>query len=172
MKLYHRNLLTDYANRPYIRWLFSHWFADLGSSAYITLDNLEDFKSRGANVMEDRWRPSTIEARYMNTTKGAYLTFEHRYFSMIENAEEMRLIARFAWAWMQYVKGQQFGEDFQYKEQIPFTLTADQLRAMQKPREAKVMCHEFFAKLGLPWDDYSHFFDRNYLRRIKWGKFV
>jgi hypothetical protein len=172
IKTFHRNLLTDYANRPYIRWLFSNWFADLGSAVMVTDEGLDSFVAGGANVMSHFIAHSTVEARYMGSTKGSYLTFEHRYFSMVENTDELKLIATFAQTWMEKILERQATIDGDYVGKIPFTLTHEQLKDMRNVRKAKVICETFFADLGLQWSDYLPFFKRNYARRIKWGKFV
>ena len=175
MEAFHTNLLMDYTNRPYVRWLFSHWFADAGTAVLVGMDDLHALKGPYDPMERARLCTSTIEPRFMRSNKGEYLSFEFRMFSMVESPEELRLIARFAAAWMAYVKKRTVGDneyDTSPLQSIPLDLTADRLKGMRDPSLARYYCADFIKELGLQWKDYVPFFRRNYLRRIKWGAFV
>jgi hypothetical protein len=180
MEMFHHNLLMDYTNRPYIRWLFSHWFADLGTSVMVNdiyLPYVLDPQSTPYNPIQRAHEiTSTIEPRYMHSTKGDYLTFEVRLFSMVESPDELRLIALFVDAWMGHIKqrttnGYDYGDETTLKP-ILLDLDETKLTALKDPHKARMMCAAFMGELGLEWGPYSVFFKRNYLRRIQWGEFV
>jgi hypothetical protein len=183
METFHRNLLMDFANRPYIRWLFSHWFADAGSSVMLRAESpLLTTSERNADGSIKPYDPleegcsgaSVIEPRFMQSNKRSYLTFEMRVFSMVESPDEVRLIARFAKAWMDRIKTITLPDCEYYTttHSIPLDLTLDKLADMKDPMKARAMCASFIQGLGLEWGPYSVFFKRNYLRRIQWGAFV
>lgn len=184
MEAFHRNLLMDFTNRPYIRWLFSHWFADAGSSVMLHAESPWLVNSPPCNVdgSPQQYDPleagchgaSVIEPRFMRSAKGEYLTFEVRLFSMVESPDEVRLIARFAKAWMDKVKATTMdgSEYYSTTVAIPLDLTLERLADMRDPMKARAMCAAFIQELGLQWGPYSVFFKRNYLRRIQWGEFI
>lgn len=182
MKAFHVNLLVDLANRPYVRWLFSQWFADEGSLCTITLSNLKTREAWGTRspskitpdaVFRHAMRQSCcIEPRWMVSQKGSYLTFEFRMFSMVENADELRSLVRFVEAWVREVQNRTGKLGVLSDQYAPVTITKAQLVAMGKVRPAKALCREFITSLGLPWSEYLPFFDRHYAVRIRQGVMV
>jgi hypothetical protein len=180
MEAFHRNLLIDYVNRPYLRWLFSNWFADSGSSVIVNTENFKKFKSKKNNIYDiDFFYTNAIEPRYMSSTKNSYLSFELRFFSMIHNPKELKLIVNFANRWIQHVlkktqESEILGDTFYLNtfKDIPIEITHKKLLDMEDPKKSKEICKKFLDFLGLPWQDYEIFYDRNYSRRIKFGKFV
>jgi hypothetical protein len=177
MEAYHRNWLMDYTNRPYIRWLFSHWFADKGTEVLIhDVGYLPTDGSVYDPLQRAKVCTSTIEPRYMDSVKGNHLTMEVRLFSMVESPDELKLIAQFAAAWMAHIREKTVGGTWDYfpePQMIPLDLDADKLAALKVPAKARAICEGFFTDaLKLEWKPYSAFFERNYLRRIKWGAFV
>lgn len=165
MEKFHRALVVDYANRPYIRWLFKQWFAD--NSALI-LAGGEDTKKRPSpdTLFKRSFANGGLEARFMATNKNTYPTFEFRQFSMIHNPDELKAIVSFVRGWTKQV-------EIAARQEIRFTLTTKQLRNMQDLRKARKICRDFIVHdLGLDWKDYEVFFNRNYVKRARFGKFV
>ena len=170
MERFHRNILIDYANRPYIRWLFANWFADSHSHAIFTHKDLmakekwsdDEIFKRGVE------RTSAIESRFMFTSKKSYLTFEFRFPSMVETPREVILLVQFIEAWVKRVlKSVDDGETFTQ------TISTRNFISWKKIGIARDDCKRFLVDiLGLDWQDYETFFNRNLYRRIRFGKLV
>lgn len=164
METFHRNLATDLANRPYIRWLFKQWFADESGTVLVNRGNYDTVVPR----MEDPDYILSVEQsvcpRFMGSSKTSYLTFEHRQFSMVDNADEVRAIVRVATRWTNYLRD--------LEKPVRFTLTKRALDEMATVRGARAHCREWIKLLGLPWADYEPFFQRFYKPRILWGEMI
>ena len=186
MKAFHTNLAVDFANRPYIRWLFSQWFTDEESSGglcIITEQNLSDKEIWGdinplAITAEQVFlrtirHSSCIEPRFMGCYKGSYLTFEFRMFSMVEDAEELGHIARFTEAWVNSLVKKTYEQEIVGNARgLQVIITRDQLAAMARIPSSRRICREFIESLGLNWKDYLPFYERHYINRIRFGKMV
>lgn len=161
MELFHKNLIIDYANRPYIRWLFKQWFADETGGALVT--RKEPLLQRtGQELFTESFLTGEIEARFMGTSKGTYPTFELRPFSMVANPAELKAIVLFAETWLITLQ--------RHRQQLDITITKESLRRMGSTRSARKICSEYIKYLGLDWCDYEVFFERNYVKRIKYGQ--
>lgn len=163
MERFHRNIAVDYANRPYARWLLSHWVAG-GHHHAIEADHLT-----GEPVTEDQifdrmlHGTHAIEPRFMASGKNSYLTWEFRIVGMVENARQLRAAVLLIDAWVASIA--------QGPKRV-FDLTAAKWESYTKLRGAKVACRAWVEELGLKWADYERdFFDRNYRLRIQTQKF-
>ncbi len=172
MERFHRDLATDYANRPYVRWLLAHWMGE-GSRVMIdrrtlehrALENWTPF-SRDDIFSRAVWNASSIEPRFMTSAKASYLTFEFRFVGMVENARQMCAAVRLLRAWME----QHRRRVARGHRRLRFNLTIERWDEMITPEGALKHCREWVESLGLPWDDYdADFFQRNLLMRIKHG---
>lgn len=166
MEEFHRSLIVDYAYRPYIRWLFKQWFADSGGTALISENSpAKDFRPK--NLFERVfYGGSEIEARFMGTSKACYPTFELRMFSMVANPQELKAIAIFADRWMRKIRaGGQSKEELLIDE-------SSKLPQLKNLRKARSIITNFLDELDLSWDDYASFFERNYVKRVKFGKLI
>ncbi len=173
MRLFHQNLLISFTNMPAIRWLFSQWFADNGGTLPFVTDStlLARYISMKPEavfrLLMTKERSTYIEPRYMSSSKGSYLTFEFRMFSMVDNPDELRLIARVVDKWVRHI---QFLTDRRVKL-LP-ELTPRKLADMKDMRKSRRICAEWLDSLGLSWDDYRLFHDRHYANRIRFGQMV
>ena len=178
MERFHRNLVVDYANRPYIRWLLSHWMGG-GSAVAVTKKDLKLAARKPVagklnrvwaitpNSIFDRalYIDHAIEPRFMASSKHSYLALEFRMVGMVENARQLRAAALLIDTWIAKILSR--------TGRIRFTLTIPQWNAMTKEKTARKICAEWVDNLGLDWATYeTAFFDRNYLLRIKHGEFV
>ncbi len=173
MERFHKNLAMDYANKPFIRWLLAHWMGDGGSRVIIDPERMavaKELPKEGAITRDTVFEralfyASSIEPRYMASGKNSYLTFEFRIVGMVENARQLRAAVLLIKAWMDQIK--------EKKGCLSFNLTQEKWDDMTKEEPARDMCRDWVRSLGLNWADYeTDFFARNYLMRVKHGKFV
>jgi hypothetical protein len=173
MERFHRDLATDYANRPYIRWLLAHWMGE-GSRVVIDRHRLEQRAINGAGLLtrddifsRALFNASAIEPRFMASTKNSYLTFEFRFVGMVQNATQMCAAVRLIDAWVRHHVERTYAK----RKPIQFNLTLARWDEMATPEGARQHCREWVESLGLDWADYERdFFERNYLMRIAHGK--
>ncbi len=172
MERFHRDLVMDYANRPYVRWLFAHWMGE-GSRVVIDRHRLEQRELHGVGTLTPQdifsrslFGASAIEPRFMTSAKASYLTFEFRFVGMVENAHQMCAAVRLLDAWMGYHQGRiEIG-----CPPLRFTLTPARWDEMVTPEGALSYCRAWVESLGLDWADYdADFFQRNLLMRINHG---
>lgn len=105
MERFHRNLMMDYANRPYIRWLLAQWSDNVNSLCLVTES---DFKDPARLTPESIWARAldgthAIEPRFMMASKTSHLTFEFRFINMVENAAELRAVALLINSWVNHI---------------------------------------------------------------------
>lgn len=170
MEQFHRNIAVDYANHPEIRWLFSDWMSDKAhhliwrpdmSKKLASFPKMEDYLFH--RLVNGSY---AIEPRFMKNSKGSYLTFEFRFFRMVENAEELRLAVLFVEAWVAKISGGVcLGS-----EPVKFTMNRRKWKALMDPNKAWRAISAFLESIGLNPEDYRVFFERNYLMRLKHGK--
>lgn len=172
MERFHRDLTVDFANRPYIRWMLAQWSDDLNHETAVNEETLRAYaKSAPGRRVEDEiysgsFTQCSIMARFMSCTKASYLTFELRFVDMVQSATELRAVVRLLAAWVEHHQMRTLRGDLS----IPFTLTlADWRKATHIP-SARRLCREWVKSLGLEWRDYAVFFERNLVRRIRFGK--
>lgn len=169
MERFHRNIAVEYANHPEIRWLFADW---MSSQAHHLVWSPNTEKPASFPNMEDYLFYSllngayAIESRFMKNSKGSHLTFEFRFFRMVENPEEFRLAARFVEAWVNSVAGNVTLGD----ESAKFTMNRRKWNALMNPDKAWRAISRFLDDMFLNPEDYRVFFERNYLMRLKHGK--
>ncbi len=171
MERFHRNLATDYANRPYARWLLAHWMSQ-GSHVMFDRERLDIQEqdsllkvTRDALFQRALFGSSAIEPRFMASMKNSYLTFEFRIVGMVENARQLCAAVRLLRAWMRHIEC--------LDRPLRFNLTTAKWDAMTKEDSARELCRSWVVDtLGLDWADYeADFFQRNYLLRIQHGTF-
>lgn len=103
---FHRNLVMDYANRPYIRWLLAQWSDDHNSKCLVTSQTCNPMTGAWRRPKaEELWRKAIVgdchalEARFMAASKASYLTFEVRCINMVRSAAELRAVALIVTNW-------------------------------------------------------------------------
>lgn len=174
MERFHRNLVIDYANRPYVRWLLAHWMGG-GSAVIVDRHRLEQCAFNGAASLtrgdiffRSLFGASAIEPRFMASDKNSYLTFEFRIVGMVENARQMCAAVRLLNAWMEHHKDRVL---YSPSTPVKFNLTTARWDDMVTPEGARRHCRAWVESLRLDWADYEQdFFERNCLMRIKHGK--
>lgn len=164
---FEKNLFVDYANRPYIRWLFGEWFdPQVNAEVAVKEDDLKGFKSKSAYSYA-RDMTTSIRARYSCDGKPSYSTYEFRFFDMSDTAYDLALNVRFLMAWIKSLQSKNL-----HKETIPFTLTATQFRSLKNTRTAWKVISTFLRDLSLDPQDYRGAFESNYIPRMKYGKML
>lgn len=192
-----RGLCLDYANYPFIRWLWAQWFDDTNSELPFTeekaaeLDALigrsESKRSRALTIAHDAVLQShSIKQRMAYTGKGTYASYEFRFFDMPRSAEELSLQVQFLVSWLrswgQMVDAvideedpkRRVKADKAYLKRVRYKLTPEYMRRLREDLPfARVEVETFFReRLGL---DYSQGFsditwDRAYVKRALYGK--
>lgn len=166
--LFEMNLYRDFANRPYIRWLFAEWF-DRDTNHQVTL-NETDFKTYSRTKLKNQayeWGRNgcAIAARYSYRYKPAYPTYEFRIFDMADSAKDVARNVRFLVAWVNWHIAKATKA-----ESVPFTLTLPQFKSYRNLRTAWSEISRFLRELGLDPADYRGAFEDNYVPRMKWGE--
>lgn len=170
MERFHRDIAVDFANHPELRWLFADWMSDQAHHLIWRPDMPK--KPAGFETMEDYMfykllnGAYAIESRFMKNAKGSHLTFEFRFFRMVENPEEFRLAARFVEAWVRTVRDAAYWD----VPPVKFTMNRRKWNALMDPDKAWRKISLFLEDMCLDPKDYRVFFERNYLMRLKHGK--
>lgn len=159
---FHDRLARDYANRPYIRWLFAQWFDDLNSRTIYNEESFDEIAHQDLIQWADI--RAAINARFASGGKTRYPTFEFRFFSM-STAAEVRLMARFLIHWIDHVKEMKATPEVTIKPRDFHDRFRD-LKGIEREIAA------WFTELKLSWQHYVPFFKRNYVNRIRYGKLV
>lgn len=173
MKKFHINLLTILANNPHIRWLFSGFDDNVNSKVLINEEMIiKDpnwFKSLNPDKLFSLYfYNNSITPRFAQLTKRSYLTWEHRYFGMTANAEEVFLTCNFVRVLMEKIRS-----DTSLNIEYELSLNLDSFKVFKDLKLAKEHFKSFFEKwLGLSWKKYEIFFDRNYVNRVKYGSLI
>lgn len=164
---FQRNLFADYANRPYIRWLFAHPFDNDNSCVLFNLSQLPKRGTLKNDPTHQAYLTNGIAPRFAARRKGAMATFEHRYFDATQNAEETLINLRFLKAWIQHLAALTDS-----RKTVPVTLTRTYFTSLKERRFAWREISGFMQGLGLNAADYRDLFERNYLTRMRWGEMV
>jgi hypothetical protein len=166
--LFERNLYTDFANRPYIRWLFAEWF-DSGTNSQVTFGAM-DLKTHSRAKLKKKayeWGRTScsIAARYSYRYKPAYPTYEYRFFDMGDSAKDIARNVRFLVAWVNHHVAKATNA-----ETVPFTLTLPQFESFRNLRTAWREISRLLRELGLDPKDYRGAFEDNYVPRMRYGE--
>lgn len=168
MERFHRNLYMDLANRPYIRWLFAQWSDEMNHGSIVdrnTLVWMEDRKETQEEIAERvygwSFHTSSINPRFMRHGKQTYGTFEFRAFNAVENGTELAAIVKFLDAWVHDLRRITI-----LGMTLPFTLTVAQWNSWECREYSLTACKNLIDMLGLQWQDYEVFYNRNYLKRL------
>jgi hypothetical protein len=174
MERFHRNLLIDYANRPYIRWLFCQWFNDKSCLCLIDQETLQLTELSGVKKLTEKsvwnyafWGNHSIEPRYMLSSKATYSTFEFRFFNMIANASELRSIVRFVNRWVTHHVALATKD-----KKLPLTINLKEWVRLANLEESRKECRNLLDSLGLDVQDYRIFEERNLENRFRFGNLV
>lgn len=160
---FERNLYIDYANRPYIRWLFAQWFDNINSRVTLDQKDLPRYGGFKGDIRAKAYGDyAGIRSRFSGFRKGCLPTFEHRYFDATKNAEETLANLRFLRAWVKNIP--------EYR--IKSTLTKKYFRDLKDSRFAWHEISQFLTNLGLQPDTYHPNFERNYITRMKFGHMI
>lgn len=169
---FHRNLIMDYANRPYIRWLLAQWSDDKNSECAV---KREDFGKNGKlqPTADQIWERTVenqpnIESRFMASSKNSYLTFEFRFIDMVRSAEELRAVVLILKGWMDHVASETvLGHDI-----APTITRADWLRYTDLRRSKKYIKSwlDSISQTARVCAVSDTLFNRNYRNRLLYGK--
>lgn len=151
---FQENLYIDFANRPYIRWMFCQWFDNHNTKKAL----LGDRKA----VLSFSQLNHTIYPRFQNIGKTMYPTYEFRFFNAISDVDELVLQVKFLNKWIEYLKNQQ--------ESIPVILHINDLTRFKNLRQSWKEISEFLKLINLNPKDYRRFFEENYKPRMRWGE--
>ncbi len=164
LSIFEKSICTDYANRPYIRWLFSEWF-DEALNSRVAVDE-SDFGNADLNEnVAHHWTLySGIVRRFSNASKSSYSTYEHRYFDAAPNLKQLLLQVRFLEAWVNH-----HASLAKENKPVLFTLTKNQFKSLRNLRLAWATISRFLRGLGLRPADYRPFFEDQYVNRIRYG---
>jgi hypothetical protein len=169
MEGFHKNLVADYTNRPYIRWLFAQWFDDRNSNVIYNEAQIRAVEEQDLPIARDDAFTSSfdgryaVEPRFMVTGKSTFNTFEFRFINMVRDYAELRAVARAIDGWIQRILLTRLQE-------IPVTLTSDNFKDFNDLRKAKKLCKDWIEEIGLTWDaTYEILWNRNYRNRIVKG---
>lgn len=170
LALFEKNLYNDFANRPYIRWLFSEWF-DNGINSEVTFDEWHYDQCTMSEMRKLAYQygreSCSICARYSYRYKPAYPTYEFRFFDSVDSAKEIARNVEFLEKWIGWHVSKVMDG-----VKIPFTLTRDQFCALKNEKCAWKTVGEFLTQLGLDPKDFRKPFEENYLLRIRHGEMV
>lgn len=173
MERFHTNLLVDFANKPFIRWLLAEWSDNHNSSCLLTAKDLQ--KNVACHTVAEIFeigvdQTNSIVPRFMPSIKNTYPTFEIRFINMVESAEELRAVATIIDCWVNWV-----AFDSHLRLIVP-DLNGKQFQFMSTVAGAKQVTKEWLHDIGVPDDvkdmALSVFMERNYLRRIKFGRML
>lgn len=169
MKRFNRNLVIDYANNPWIRWLFAQWFDDRNSEIVLNRNHLRDTDREALTVLATTRLTCGINPRFFSTAKPSHATFELRVFNMVESANELRLYALFVEHWMNWHARNATSAE---SKTLAVTLRPHHWRTFRDPRKAWRRIAKWLDTHDLPSKDYRLFFERNYLYRLRYGQLV
>lgn len=156
---FQRNLYHDFANRPYIRWLFAHPFDDLNSRVLCHPGKIV------RNPIRLGYKVWAILPRFTGMRKDHLPTFEHRYFGATQDAHETLCNLVFVNNWMTSLR-----KTVESGKRLKVTLTSSYFRSLKQPRFAWREVSDFLTLIGCtPPSTYRETFERNYLTRMKWG---
>lgn len=199
MAILEEMLCLDYANNPWIRWLFSQWSDNSNSQIALRRSDLVDMvRKKNRAITREQWNGAThslalschaIRARFAATGKPVYPTYEWRFFDMPRNAEELRLQLAFLFAWLKKRIRQvealftsrtdavTFDKIWQFYNQtiLRVSIDAAQFDGLAKDTNfARAVIRGTMLDFGMSPSDmdgiFDAFWDRNYLRRMKYGK--
>lgn len=154
------NLFTDYANRPYVKWLFAHPFDDLNSKVVYAHEDM------GSNAVKRVYEGYTgIVPRFTGMRRHAMPTFEHRYFGAAQTAQEALDNLVFVNNWVAHLRKLTLT-----RQRLKVTLTPSYFRSLKQARFAWREVSDFLRLIGCNPDAYREPFERNYLTRMRWGK--
>lgn len=166
---FERNLYIDYANRPYIKWLFAEWFDDgtncrVGWKPHIWNREFAHEYSHNSGLLD-----GTISPRFSGANAKKILpTYEFRMFdSMPSNTRELLLYVRFLSAWMAWVRLKTLA-----CQTIPLTINGKYFKSLKSLRTGWREISTFLCLIGLDPLDYRAQFERCYVPRMKSGKMI
>jgi hypothetical protein len=186
-------LCIDFANNPWLRWLFAHWNDNVNSSVAVNLTRLGEME-QGASVLDPkanaRWEKNgrdnyvhdvallchSIKQRIACTGKPCRPTYEFRFLDMPRSVEELGVHTRFISSWVGYHVGRADGY-LDLEDRPTFTLTSAQYQQLVKDAGyAKAQVEAFMGRIGLSGAETQKmidmFWERGYLRRMKYGQAV
>lgn len=182
-------LCIDYANNPWIRWLFAHWADDLNSLVAVNLKHLGEINRASNGVSAEKradWEDHglnahihdvsllchSIKQRIAVTGKPCRPTLEFRFLDMPRTMEELQMHVRFISSWVNHHRERV--DRYLGGERPQFTLTPKHYRRLTRDiGYAKDHVLSFMAKIGVDGQKVvDMFWERGYLRRMRYGKAV
>ncbi len=165
---FEKNLFCDFANRPYIRWLFAEWF-DERENSQVTY-NANDLMGNRTWLKENAYSQGrmnhAIVARYSGRLKTAYPTYEFRMFDSVDSAKEIARNVRFLHHWVcSHVNRVNRDE-----KDVKFTLTLAQFKRLKEEDFAWETVSTFLRELDLDPADFRKPFEENYVLRMRHGE--
>lgn len=165
LAFFEKALFTDYANRPYIRWLFSEWFDEShNSDIAVKEEDLKGFDPKNA-YQYARDYSTGIKARYSCDAKPSYSTYEFRFFDSVDNAKDLSRNVLFLLAWVRSIRAK-----VEAGMSVKFTLNRSLFKKLRDEEKAWEVISGFLHELRLDPKNYRRAFEENYLLRLRHGK--
>lgn len=181
-----RAICNQFANNPWIRWLFAQWSDDTNSAVGIPYSQIDDIlnsrvKERALLVSHTVLLTShSICQRLSSRAKSNYPTYEWRFFDMPRNADELYLQLRFLNNWLASTflttdSVDDIGKMTPIWDKSVYSLTKSEFTKLATdPKYALRVAYDFMQSIHLTDDEieaiFDAFWERNYLRRVKYGK--
>lgn len=183
MLSFERSLYMDYANRPYIRWLFAQWSDDTNSNVVnaAILDAAHKAKKgddlTGAIVNLLMGELHAIKQRSADTGgKACYPTYEFRFFDAADTPDVFFLQARFLIAWVEHHADLVASTGaLKLVKQVSKAglITSQRFAELAKPKVARREIEAFFSQIGIDTEAYlATLWDSHFMPRIKHGKLL
>lgn len=199
MSILEQMLCLDYANNPWIRWLFAQWSDDSNSQIAIRRSDLVDMACKKNRIITpEQWKGAihsitlschAIRARFAATGKPVYPTYEWRFFDMPRNPEELRLQLVFLFAWIKKrivqvnalfsaaTDPKLFDDIYDFYRSTILRVLIDVSHfdnLVRSPFFARAVARCQMLEFGLKTEEidaiFAAFWERNYLRRMRFGK--
>lgn len=187
--LLERYLCLDYANHPWLRWMFGQWLDDTNHADALTNDQLTEVPSlRRRKISDDAINDTihevtlgthSIVQRCTSKGKPPCPTMEFRFFDMVDSSDELFLHVHFLTQWISYwVRRLDAFEESKVGDPLGtyiFDLTpTKRARLVRDPEYAQRQARAFMAKIGVAPEIVQKiidaFWERCYIRRVKYGK--
>lgn len=172
---FHKNLVADYTNKPFIRWFLSQWFDNSNSGVIYDKQGVKDAETRGKPITRDEAFEDSlncrfaIEPRFMLNGKNTYNTFEFRFINMVEDFNQFKTVVKVMEAWISYIRISSAGG-----KELPITIKSSHYsRLFNNLQKAKKLCQNWIDEIGLTWDDeHEKLWNKNYRNRILKGELL
>lgn len=191
MAVLEQRLCLDFANEPWLRWLFAQWSEDANHADALSMAEVKELRRIGKKaqatpssiaraVHNYALQCQSIKQRSAVTGKPTRPTLEFRFFDAPRSMEELTLQVRFITAWFRYhieKVNLAFEEGDPAIAVTPYTLTPKRYARLGKDiAYGRAEMERFLGGGGLGMSHLSvtsileAFYERNYVNRVRFGK--